>query len=258
MSLVSPNEIPRSTISNPEVSFIQTKINVLETSSHIDLLPTPTYSETDSTNILSSSGALNKRSKRSRFDFRKTLQRSKSMCMTQFNSWFQRHRSHQHRQQHQTAIKPRRRSTLESKTPKETMSSSCSTPKLLGSPRLARLHQRIFKRNHSPPLAPPVNLQLQSLSLPGLAELHAASTEPLDDSDERFQNQEAQVRIYLPARTPSLIRRVRITDDPTPTDNNIKPTPMAKITSPIFRRRNLQSAIKTKTYGERQHACTDL
>lgn len=58
----------------------------------------------------------NKKSKRSRFDFRQSFQRSKSNCISQFSSWLERRRQHRK-----------------------------STATFLGSPRLARLHRRFFK-----------------------------------------------------------------------------------------------------------------
>ncbi|CAF3327565.1 unnamed protein product [Rotaria socialis] len=258
LSLILPGEIHQSSVSTP-MTPLETTITKLGSSSPIDLLSTPTNSEPERSSLpSSSSAALNKRSKRSRFDLKKTIQRSKSMCITQFNSWLQRHRQHQ--QQQHVSPKPRRKSAVDSKPTKEILSTP-STPKLLGSPRLARLHQRIFKQNtsHSPPPSSPVSLELQSVSLPRLTEVHVPSPEPVDDSDEQFQQQhEPQVRIYLPARTPSIIRRVRITDNPTIADSNFKPPPMEKISSPIVTRRHLQSAMKQGTTKEQQSTCTDL
>ncbi|CAF4538777.1 unnamed protein product, partial [Rotaria magnacalcarata] len=63
------------------------------------------------------------------------------MCITQFNTWLQRRRQHQQQQQQQVSPKPRRKSAVDSKPTKEILSTP-STPKLLGSPRLARFHQR--------------------------------------------------------------------------------------------------------------------
>ncbi|CAF2000486.1 unnamed protein product [Rotaria magnacalcarata] len=260
LSLILPDEIPQSNVSSPMTPF-ETTITKLGSSSPIDLLSTPTNSEPERSSLPSSSSvALNKRSKHSRFDLKKTIQRSKSMCITQFNTWLQRRRQHQQQQQQHVSPKPRRKSAVDSKPTKEILSTP-STPKLLGSPRLARFHQRIFKKNtsHSPPPSSPVSLELQSLLLPRLTELHVPSPEPLDDSDEQFQQQhEPQVRIYLPARTPSIIRRVRITDNPTVADSNFKPPPMEKISSPILTRRHLQSAMKQETTKERQPNCTNL
>ncbi|CAF0893415.1 unnamed protein product [Rotaria sordida] len=237
LSLISPNEIPQTIISNSMIP-LQTTINKLDSSSHIDHLSTPTNSEPEQSSLLASSIGLNKRSKRSRFDFKKTLQRSKSICMTQFNSWLQRHRQQRH------SSLPRRKSATDSKTTKEIISSACSTPKLLGSPRLARIHQRIFKQNlsSSSPLSPSLLETPQLIELPSLLLSSSSSSPPpssqvFDDSDERFQKQEPQVRIYLPARTSSMIRHVRITEKNIMKDNNGK-------SSPILNRRNLSSAMK--------------
>ncbi|CAF3547833.1 unnamed protein product [Rotaria sp. Silwood1] len=240
LSLISPNEISQTITSNSMIP-LQTTITKLESSIHIDHLSTPTNSEPDPPSLPSSSIALNKRSKRSRFDLKKTLQRSKSICMTQFNSWLQRHR-----QQHSSL--PRRKSAIDSKTSKEIISSTCSTPKLFGSPRLARIHNRIFKQNPSSSLPLPSSYQ-QSLQLTELQSSSSSPSPPLptqifDDSDEQFQQKEPQVRIYLPARTSSIIRHVRITDENLIADNNINIPPLLKISSPILNRRKLLSSTK--------------
>ncbi|CAF4484047.1 unnamed protein product, partial [Rotaria sp. Silwood2] len=243
LSLISSSEILPTNTSNTIIP-LETTITKLESSSPVDHISTPTNSEPEQPSLPSSSTALNKRLKRSRFDFKKTLQRSKSICMTQFNSWLQRHR-----QQHSSL--PRRKSAADSKTnTKELISSACSTPKLLGSPRLARIHHRIFKQNLSSSLP----LSSSHSGSPQLMELpSSSSTLPLppsslsqvfDDSDEHFQKQEPQVRIYLPARTSSIRRHVRITDNNIMTDNNFKPPPMLKVSSPMFNRRNLLSTMK--------------
>ncbi len=235
-SFTSVNEIPLP---------LQTTIPKLETSSYIDLLSTPITNEQEASLPSSlSSTTLNKRSKRSRFDFKKTLQRSKSMCMTQFNSWLQRRRQQQH------LSVPRRKSAIDSKTNKDLKSSSpCSTPKLLGSPRLARIHQRIFKQHPFP-----ISSSSSHIELPPepVVELPLSSSPLLDDSDEQFQKSEDPVRIYLPARTTPKIRHVRMTDVNMITDNNIKTPPMSKIASPIITRRNLTSSITTTTTTARE------
>jgi hypothetical protein len=220
---------------------LQTTISKIETSSHIDLL---TISETESNIPSSSSTTLNKqRLKRSRFDFKKTLQRSKSMCMTQFNSWLQRRRQ----QQQQNLTVPRRKSAIDSKSNKGQRSPP-STPKLLGSPRLARLHHRIFKQHPSPTSPVPLT-EFSSLISPSSPPLITT----LDDSDQYFKIQESPVRIYLPARTSPITRHVRIT-----TDNEIKTLPMSKITSPIINRRNISSSIKITTVKERRESYAAL
>jgi len=105
--------------------------------------------------------------------------------MTQFHSWLQRRR-----QQH-SAVN-RRKSAMESKT-----STSSTTPTLLGSPRLARLHQKIFKQSV------PLLSQTNSTSIP---------TQILDDSDNPSQY-EHPVRIYFPpVTTPPISHHVHTTD----------------------------------------------
>lgn len=199
---------------------LQTTISKLEASSSIDLLSSAATIDPD-TNF-SSSATLSKRSKRARFDLKKTLQRSKSICMTQFNSWLQRRR-----QQHLS--EPRRKSAIDPKPNKDTKSSPSSTPKFFSSPRLARIHQRIFKPHPSSPS--PLESPL------------------LDDSDEQFHKLEHPVRIYLPGRASPSTRHVRITD--TTSANNSPPT-LAKITSPISARRQVPSALKSTARERRE------
>jgi hypothetical protein len=215
------------------MTLFQTTISKLESSSHIDLLTT---SEIESTLPSSSSSTLNKRSKRSRFDFRTTLQRNKSMYMTQFHSWLQRHRQQYH---HPSVF--RRKSAVDSKTNKDLLSSSCSSPRLLASPRLARLHQRLFKRHTSP----------SSSVL--LKEFPSSPSSPLlDDSDQQFKKPESPIRIYLPVRTSPTTRHARIID------NKIKTPPMSKITSPIITRRYFSSSIQITTAKERRESYAAL
>jgi hypothetical protein len=212
---------------------LQTTISKLETSSHIDLLTTSELELNPPSS--SSSLTLNKSLKRSRFDLKGTLQRSKSMYMTQFNSWLQRRR-----QQNRSLI--RRKSTVDSKPTRELISAPCSTPTLLGSPRLARLHQRIFKQHPSSPSLVPVTELPLLLPTPPF----------LDDSDQHFKTQESSVRIYLPAQTSSITRHVRMNN------NEIKTPPMSKITSPIINRRNSTSSIKITTAKERRESYAAL
>ena len=122
--------------------------------------------------------ALDKRVKRSRFDLKGTFQRSRSMYISHINSWLQRRRR-------QPSSISRRKST----TDPDASGSRMTTPKLLGSPRLARLHQRLFKQQ---PPSPPV-------------QHHAESRHATDDSDYRFQS-ELPVRIYLPPLSSPLSR----------------------------------------------------
>ncbi|CAF4873282.1 unnamed protein product, partial [Rotaria sp. Silwood1] len=89
----------------------------------------------------------------------------------------------------------------------------------------------------------------QSLQLTELQSSSSSPSPPLptqifDDSDEQFQQKEPQVRIYLPARTSSIIRHVRITDENLIADNNINIPPLLKISSPILNRRKLLSSTK--------------
>ena len=140
------------------------------------MIPLQTSTNVDHpTTVFNMDNHLDKRAKRSRFDLKGTFQRSRSMYISQINSWLQRRR-----RQQQSSIS-RRKSTTEP-DPSE---SHVTTPKLLGSPRLARLHQRLFKQQ--PPPSPSV-------------QHHAA-----DDSDHRFQC-ELPVRIYLPPLSSPLSR----------------------------------------------------
>ena len=230
VSTVCPIEIPALIPMIP----IQSTTTTMESSSNIDLLGP---CEIESTLPSSSSSTLNKRSKRSRFDLRKTLRRSKSICFSQFQSWFRR-RPQQSSIQQTNLVKPRRKSAIETKSRKEVL--TASTPKLYGSPHLARLHRRIFKQQlwsaASAPASPTSEL------LPPLPLSH------LDDSDENFPPKEIPVRIYLPAQTSPTTRHVRIVD------NAIKPPSLSKITSPIINRRNPPSSMKTPTAQERRES----
>ena len=121
-----------------------------------------------------------KSAKRSRFDLKKSFQRSRSMYLTQFHSWLQR------RRQQQNSPLPRRRSDVETK--------ELAPPKLLGSPRLARIHQKFFKT--SAPSSPQISRKEIPIQI-------------ADDSDNRSLY-ELPVRIYFPPFTSPTIRRVRI------------------------------------------------
>jgi hypothetical protein len=218
----------------------QTMTSNLESSSHIDLL---TSNEIE-TNLPPRTTTGSKRFKRSRFDFKKTLQRSKSMCMTPFHSWFQRRRQQQQQQQQQqNLLVARRKSAVESK--------SSSTPKLLGSPRLARLHHRLFKQHPSSASTPLIEEQPSS-KLPPPPPPPPSLSSQVDDSDEHFKKQESPVRIYLPAHTSPTTRHVRIID------NDIKTPSITKITSPIVNRKNFPSTIKIATARERRESYATL
>jgi hypothetical protein len=113
--------------------------------------------------------------------------------MIQFHSWLQR------RRQHYSPVE-RRKSATESKVP-----TPGSTPKLLGSPRLARLHRKIFRASSAS------SPQTHRTQIP---------VEILDDSDRR-STFELPVRIYFPPSSPPLTtRHVRITDMNIMTGNN--------------------------------------
>lgn len=232
ISSLSPKEL----IFPTPLTSRQTLASKLEAKSHSDLL---NISESES--ILPATSAsvtvLNKRFRRSRFDLKKTLRRSKSMCMTHFQSWLQRRRQHQ--QQHQQLDVLRRKSAVESK---EHLPSPSATPKFLGSPRLARIHQRIFKHHPSSPALPPPAPLVTVTDFPVLSS-PCRLPPTSDDSDRSFKKQESPVRIYLPARPSSLTRHVRISN------NQIAispPPPMSTITSPIINRRNLSTTAQER------------
>lgn len=164
-----------------------------------------------------------KQTKRSRFDLVKNFQRSRSMYMTQFHSWLQRRRQH-------SPVR-RRKSTVESKV---------STPKLFGSPRLARLQQRLFKT--SAPSSP----QSQRTTL---------SNEFLDDAD-RCTPFELPVRIYFPPSSPSTTRHVRINEKITITSD----TDQDDVSSSVVDRKSasLSSTFRMTTAKERRESFVTL
>jgi len=164
--------------------------------------------------------------------------------MTQFHSWLQRRR-----QQHSSS--QRRKSAIESKVP-----TPYSTPKLLGSPRLARFRQKFFKQSLSPSSSP----QSNRTEIP---------VQILDDSDNRSQY-ELPVRIYFPPLTPPTTRHVRIIDINTITSNNndqdIQNEPTSNITTPILNRKytspssssSSSSSFRTPTAKERRESFAKL
>ncbi|CAF1494604.1 unnamed protein product [Rotaria sordida] len=162
---------------------LQTVIQSKEESTSIiePISTTTTTNEIDSNNKLSTDN-FNKESKRSRFQLKETFQRNKSMCVNHFQTWFQ-------RRQHPHSCKIRRKSIIKSKD-----ETSCLTP-IFHSPRLFRLHERIFK-HQSQPLQ-----QIVHISKP---------LETLDDSDNQSQY-ELPVRIYFPPLTTPIPRHVRNT-----------------------------------------------
>lgn len=239
-SFASPSELPTLIPMMP----IQTLTSNVQSLSQIDIVNHPSESES---NLPSSSSSIltKQRSKRSRFDLRKTLRRSKSMCLSQIHSWFHRRRrpSTQQQQQNENLVKPRRQSAFETKSKKESLPtpiSSSSTSKLYGSPRLARLHRRIFKQQPGTAASAPAT--------PTSELLPPLPCSYLDDSDQNFVRQELPVRIYLPAQSSPTTRHVRIND------NAIKTPSLSKITSPIINRRTFLSAIKKPTARQRRES----
>ncbi|CAF1214581.1 unnamed protein product [Rotaria sordida] len=181
LSLVSYSQFPQYFLPGP-VLPLQTVIQSKEEStSIIEPISTTTINEIDSNNKLSTDN-FNKESKRSRFQLKETFQRNKSMCVNHFQTWFQ-------RRQHPHSCKIRRKSIIKSKD-----ETSCLTP-IFHSPRLFRLHERIFK-HQSQPLQ-----QIVHISKP---------LETLDDSDNQSQY-ELPVRIYFPPLTTPIPRHVRNT-----------------------------------------------
>lgn len=226
LSLISSNEIPHDF--HPDSGIpLQTIISYIE----------PTVSSNVSNDNLSNT--LPKQNKRSRFDLKKSFQRSRSAYMTQFHSWFQRHRrQQQHPQRDSSPI--RRKSAIETKIP-----TPCSTPKLLGSPRLARLHQKFFKIS-----APPPSPQLPLTS--------SSPLEALDDSDTRSQI-ELPVRIYFPPLTPPTFRHIRIRE----TERFISNESQSNVTTPMLERKytsssSSPSSIRTATAKERRESFATL
>jgi len=183
--LIESFEFPEHFLPYPTIP-LQTTISQPQPSSNIQYLPTTITNEIDSNiKVPLLSSHLNKRPKRSRFDFKETFHRSRSMCVAQINSWLQRRR-----QQH-VSLK-RRNSATETK-----ISTPCTTPKLFGSPRLSRLRRRIFKHQ------PSTSQQADRTPIP---------VQILDDSDNRSQS-DVPVRIYFPPSTAPIARHVRMTDD---------------------------------------------
>ncbi|CAF0732868.1 unnamed protein product [Adineta ricciae] len=187
LSLIESSEFPGHFLPHPVIPLQSTlseeppPANVEHNSitSVTDTNSTPNPNEKDSPPTTNHS---RKRSKRSRFDFRETFDRSRSLCIAQINLWLQRRR--------QIHISTQRR--------KSTTESKISTPKLLGSPRLARLHRRLFK---NPTTSSPSPLPDQTSALEPL----------LDDSDNQSLG-DLPVRIYFPPLSAPVTRRVRITD----------------------------------------------
>ena len=238
LSLISPNGISQSIKSNPTIS-LQTTSPKFESTSHNTVLSALVTGESGQSPS-SSSALLSKRPKRSRFDLRKTLQRSKSACMTHFNSWLQRHRQQQQEQQQQQeySFASRKKSVSDSKTTKEITPSRCSTPKLFASPHLARLHRKILKQVHSSSSSSSTCLGLTSSSSAPLKESHLSLSQVPDDSDQHFQRRELQVRIYLPARTAPTAHCIPTIDKHLMETCVLKPPSALTTTSSVIDRRN--------------------
>lgn len=215
LSLISSTELPQEFHPDPVIP-LQTITSYIEQSASANV----------SHNDLSivSTDTLPKSNKRSRFDLKKSFQRSRSAYMTQFHSWIQRHR-----RQHPNSPPKRRKSAIESKVP-----TPCSTPKILGSPRLARLHQKFFKSSTPQPS-------------------HLSSTpmiplEPLDDSDTRSQY-DFPVRIYFPPLTPPTFRHVRIADTDTIISNsNQRVQSASNSTTPTCERKYTSSSSGSSSF----------
>ncbi|CAF2595227.1 unnamed protein product [Rotaria sp. Silwood2] len=233
LSLISYAEFPQYFLPDP-VMPLQTIIpSQIEPTSNIELISTTITNEINSNNKLSSDN-FNKDSKRSHFHFKETFQRSKSICINQFNTWLQRHR-------HSHSYKTIRKPIIESK--EET---SCFTPTLFSSPRLVRLHQRLFK-HHSQTLQQNNHTSKQ--------------VETIDDSDNRSQR-ELPVRIYFPPLTTPISRHVRITDidilKSTDDNHDIKvQQTFDYLTTPIIHRKD-SSLLKLTTARERRESFASL
>ena len=198
LSLISSSEFPQHFLPDPIIP-LQTIISQFSLTSSNEL----------------------KSTKRSRFDLKKSFQRSRSMYLTQFHTWLQR------RRQQQNSSLPRRKSDVETKVP---------PPKLLGSPRLARLHQKIFKTSApSSPSTPRKEIPIQIA----------------DDSDNRSLY-ELPVRIYFPPFTSPTTRRVRIDENHITTfDNNQEDPP-----TPVFNRK--YPSYRATTAKERRESFVTL
>jgi len=217
LSLISSSEFPQHFLSDPIIP-LQTIISHIQPLSSNEQLPTRINNE-----ILSSTN-INKQTKRSRFDLKKSFERSRSMYMTQFHSWLQRRRQ-------QRSSSRRRKSATESKVP-----TPYSSPTLLGSPRLARLQRKIFKQSSSSSpktTRTPIPVQI------------------LDDSDRRSQF-EPPVRIYFPPLTPPKARHVRLNDTNKIISNNdnqdIQIEPISNLTTPISNRKYTSSSSSSSSF----------
>lgn len=190
-------------------TYLAEPATVSQRTSNIDRLPNSINQEMTIEPLSSLNST--KRSRRSRFDLRKSFRRSKSMCVSQFHSWLQRRRQQQP-PPHPTTNSPRRRrkSAIDSK------SSSQMTPTLLGSPRLARLRQRIFKPQSSSSSHEQSPLSKQT---------------PTDEFSHRPQF-DLPMRIYLPPLTSPISRRIRTTSSNTSrTESTPTPTMPKKSTA---------------------------
>ncbi|CAF1274330.1 unnamed protein product [Rotaria magnacalcarata] len=231
LSLLPFSEFPQYFLPDPVLSF-QTIASQAETTSNTELLSATISNDTDLNNK-SLVNNLNKNSKRSRFDIKKTLRHSKSACINQLNSWFQRHRQQQQQ--------PQNSSTIERKSSTDTnIKPSYLTPTLFGSPRLARLRERLFKQ-HCQTL-PEMNHNPIPLDI-------------ADDSDNRSQY-DLPIRIYFPPLTTSISRHVHITDADMLTSTNEMNTEQSfNLTTPISYR---EYPLKPTTAKERRESFATL
>ncbi|CAF4667829.1 unnamed protein product [Rotaria sp. Silwood1] len=228
LSLISYSEFPQYFLPDPVVPLQTIIPSQVEPKSNIELISTLSTNETESNNKLSLDN-LNKETKRSHFGLKETFQRSKSMCINQFNAWLQRHR-------HPHSCKTMRKPIIESE-----VETSCFTPTLFSSPRLSRLHQRIFK-HHSQ--------RLQKI------DHNSKPLEILDDSDNRSQR-ELPVRIYFPPLTSPISRHVRITDidilKSTHDNHDIKiHQTLDYLATPIINRKDSSSSLSKLTTAKKR------
>ena len=161
------------------------------------------------------------------------------MCATQINSWFR-----GRRQRHVSA--ERQPSPTGS-----TLPTPLSTPKLLGSPRLGRLRQKLFKQ--------------QSPSSPK-ADHTPHLPQTLDDSINRSQY-DLPVRIYFPSLTSPISRPVRLTGINMLTTSNdqqdVEIDQTSNLTTPIIHRKYSSSSssspsLKKTTAKERRESFATL
>ncbi|CAF3386314.1 unnamed protein product [Rotaria socialis] len=221
LSLVSFSEFPQYFLPDPVLLFQTIAPSVGTASNDTDL------------NNKSLTNDLNNNSKRSSFDIKKTFQHSKSACINQINSWFQRHRQQQ--QQPQNSSKTEQKSSIDTKVKPPYL-----RPTLFGSPRLTRFRERLFHQ-HCQNL-PELNHNPIPLDL-------------ADDSDNRSQY-DVPVRIYFPRLATSISRHVRITDADILTSTNEMNTEQSfNLTTPTSHR---EDPLKPRTAKEKRESFATL